>query len=896
MRLSAIAVAFIFLFASFATAAILDAPAGNYSRKITINSDYIDDNLVNFPVLVRLASDSHLASNAQPDGDDISFWGLDNATQYNHEIEHYDSSTGELFAWVKVPMVYAGVNTELWLNYGNSDCDNQENPEDVWDSDYIGVWHMTETDTVDSTVNNNDGIPIGGVSSVTGRIHNANRFDGVSGKIEVPHQPSQIIADIGSWSYWTRISTHGPPAQCFISKRDKHDVNDAWSMGIDFGFRPPDINDEITFEYSIINNGTYNWGMGYNRTAIPLDTWAYIVFVYDSGDTDRNIRMYVNGQEAEPLLVENQNQSLYPSTSSIYIGAVNNGTAGFLNGMMDEVRFSSVVRSASWFKASYRNIDTTDFTVLEGPLNIPPVLSNPIPANGSMDVPVSISSLGVTIVDPEGESFDYLIQTMPAIGMCSVSSVDDGAKSCSVAGLGHSTTYSWSVNAFDGNSWTNKTFQFTTEEEAVFTFAPSVTLFSPDSGTSTTNTLPVFSYWVSDTDNDTVNCTLYLGDSPVASAISTADGSTLNSITPPSPLAYANHNWYVLCSDGNTTDTSTTWSLTVYDDPSNGGTENDTIPGFNKTFIPPAWSAIQYEEFINSNKNLQEALKNAGGAQTLSAEFTAKTAQATSESAPLFILTTLVEHTVSGGSRLTLTVNYSGKEQLEGAVTVFSVPKLFSTNSDDIAVTSPSIQGESMTVLESDPLYSIALGQVTEGDIWEIFFDVQPRVDRETVDQNISAPTLLVHGLPEQSPLLEPICGNGVKESGEECDGSDGVPDGDYWCSFDCTLQFPEPSESYNRLDQMIETWAKSDTLLLVGAIVLIIIIIIGFILYSRKSREESDKTTDEGEVGEHKDPAPPPKPEEAEDMEQLEKPSVPILDDVDIEEEIEELTKQKKT
>ena len=43
-----------------------------YRKKITINSANVTANLVDFPVLVSLASDSDLASDAQANGDDVA--------------------------------------------------------------------------------------------------------------------------------------------------------------------------------------------------------------------------------------------------------------------------------------------------------------------------------------------------------------------------------------------------------------------------------------------------------------------------------------------------------------------------------------------------------------------------------------------------------------------------------------------------------------------------------------------------------------------------------------------------------------------------------------------------------------------------------------------------------
>ena len=62
-----------------------------------------------------------------------------------HEIEHYDSATGELWVWVKVPTLSASTDTTITMQYGNPYSSNMQDIASVWDGNYAGVWHMQET-------------------------------------------------------------------------------------------------------------------------------------------------------------------------------------------------------------------------------------------------------------------------------------------------------------------------------------------------------------------------------------------------------------------------------------------------------------------------------------------------------------------------------------------------------------------------------------------------------------------------------------------------------------------------------------------------------------------------------------------------------------------------------
>ncbi|MDO8716166.1 MAG: DUF2341 domain-containing protein, partial [Dehalococcoidales bacterium] len=120
-------------------------PAWNYRKSITIDHTKVSANLTDFPVLVSLASDADLASDAMDNGNDILFTSSDGTTELNHEIEQFDGNTGKLVAWVKVPSLSSSSDTIIYLHYGNPYSPNQQNPTGVWDSNYKAVWHFGET-------------------------------------------------------------------------------------------------------------------------------------------------------------------------------------------------------------------------------------------------------------------------------------------------------------------------------------------------------------------------------------------------------------------------------------------------------------------------------------------------------------------------------------------------------------------------------------------------------------------------------------------------------------------------------------------------------------------------------------------------------------------------------
>jgi len=151
-----------------------------YRKRITIDHTKVSGSLTDFPVLISLPSDSTLSSCALPDGHDILFTDAA-GTKLPHEIESYTSSTGALVAWVKAPSISSSDNTTLYLYYNNSEAPDQQDATHVWDSNYVGVWHLKEpagSNSNDSTLNSLTGTPAGSPGQTSGQVDGSLGFSG----------------------------------------------------------------------------------------------------------------------------------------------------------------------------------------------------------------------------------------------------------------------------------------------------------------------------------------------------------------------------------------------------------------------------------------------------------------------------------------------------------------------------------------------------------------------------------------------------------------------------------------------------------------------------------------------------------------------------------------------
>lgn len=103
-------------------------------RPLTVDRTLVAGPLTDFPLLVQLA-DTHLAANAQPDGDDLVFVAADGVTRLDYEIEAWDDAAGALTAWVRLPGLDNTTDTRFFLYLGNPAAVDQTDPVGVFGAD-----------------------------------------------------------------------------------------------------------------------------------------------------------------------------------------------------------------------------------------------------------------------------------------------------------------------------------------------------------------------------------------------------------------------------------------------------------------------------------------------------------------------------------------------------------------------------------------------------------------------------------------------------------------------------------------------------------------------------------------------------------------------------------------
>jgi len=320
----------------------------SYRSLITIDKDQVPSQLSNFPVLVVIYENDTIYDLMNDNHTGIAFYSYeDNATEYAFECESYYKGGGVVTAyfWVNVTTVYSTKNTHIWFYYSGNTVD-ASNPNGTWNSGYDMVYHMNQNsdDIQDSTSNNRDAtadIDDGSLTyEQTGQVSYCVDFGREASFI----MPEDFMGADVTLEIWLKFDdydlVHIVPLQFYKEKRIYLDYNNEGSI------------DEFQLQYNYLADTwediTFDTGSNIGTT-----NFNYFVGTYEDSSS---AKAYMNGVLKEE---DGTVGTLSEPTSSNgnRLGAYYDGTIYGFDGKIDEVRISNVVRSPSWIKASYNNMN-----------------------------------------------------------------------------------------------------------------------------------------------------------------------------------------------------------------------------------------------------------------------------------------------------------------------------------------------------------------------------------------------------------------------------------------------------------------------------------------------------------------------------------------------------------
>jgi hypothetical protein len=343
-----------------------------YRKKITIDHDLVEDDLSNFPILIKTV-DSDLASKAQDDGDDILF--IDDSSdsiKLPHEIELFDGSSGELVCWVNLNSISGSQDTDFYMYYGNSDCDSQQCPSEVWENGYVMVQHLEETSGThyDSTIYGNDGTCINGTDqNAEGFILGGDGFDGTDDWINCGNDNSFNLNYELTLEAWVNRNGDGIGNFPSIISRSGSSYNR-------YQLRYKPENDTAQF---FLGDGS-GYTIVDSDDDLELGEWYHLVATWDG----TNMYLFVDG-------IEQANVSTFTGTPITSVADLELGRyteQNYFQGLVDEVRISNIYRDSSWIITEYNNQnDPSNFLEIgpeEGGENVPPTVEITYPEEGQI--------------------------------------------------------------------------------------------------------------------------------------------------------------------------------------------------------------------------------------------------------------------------------------------------------------------------------------------------------------------------------------------------------------------------------------------------------------------------------------------------------------------------------
>jgi hypothetical protein len=329
----------------------------SYQRPITIAHSHVPgSDQINFPILIEgvysyLANVSSGGQVQSPNGYDIIFTSDSAGTQLlKWEIDSYNPATGAVTIWVKLPVVSHTVDTVFYMSYGNPSASNQQSQTSVWDSNYQGVWHLSNGTTLsasDSTSHGNNGT-IANATAIAGQIDGGASFNGSNAYVDFGGAPSLQITASMTVESWINVSGF-PGATNAVG---------VFGMGYNWGFNNTgwivylgtDGGSNHYFKWTCNNNGS-DHGTGSLVTTISSGTWHHLVGTFDGATW----KLYLDGTS-----LGSNADSTAPINNSVHVFAgalgANTGSPFFnFDGLLDELRVSNTARSADWIATEYNN-------------------------------------------------------------------------------------------------------------------------------------------------------------------------------------------------------------------------------------------------------------------------------------------------------------------------------------------------------------------------------------------------------------------------------------------------------------------------------------------------------------------------------------------------------------
>ena len=343
-----------------------------YSHRFRVSfTGYMgSETLANFPVLVKISESGirgfRYADCKKPDGADLRFADA-SGNLLASEVDTWNPA-GESLVWVKVPAL--SKNTRITAYYG-WDFAPVVDSSAVWTGNgYVGVWHLNES-AVPLKESSGSSSPFTagsypqyvdyGASGIIGKsvdfgsyTNNNYGFSRLHAADDDGHLSGFTDFTVECWTYQTKYWKAGNAGAAILSKGEGN--NRTWKV-----YQQVNADNYSVLEFADTSGSNSRASAVTSQFSAGSEKWTHQTFVRNKTDSNKWL-VYFNGVE-----VGSQNDSR-PSVGTITTplilgGGTDNaeGTSRIFPGSIDEVRISTVARSADWVKASHDTVIGSPF-------------------------------------------------------------------------------------------------------------------------------------------------------------------------------------------------------------------------------------------------------------------------------------------------------------------------------------------------------------------------------------------------------------------------------------------------------------------------------------------------------------------------------------------------------
>ncbi len=335
-----------------------------YANKFTVTfaGAPAGETLSNFPVLVKVSENNpegfSYADCRKPNGGDLRFADA-NGNLLPSEVDTWNTN-GVSLIWVKVPSLTS--STKISAYYGWKDAPPVD-PTAVWDSNYVGIWHLGESALplmessgrsygFDTSSNGQETLGTTGVAG--GCVDFSTGATAISNRLTAAGSAAQSGFDDFTVELWSKQASTTDYTPYFLTKVDSRQY--AYLFHQQRGSSPYDV-------FRISTNGTDSASISGSAMVPEMDEWNYHAIARDT--TDKKVYCFMNGSPAPEggvALPSGYDATMWQSTSLLYLGNAQTTANRYgFPGKIDELRISNVARSAAWVQATHDTVTSASF-------------------------------------------------------------------------------------------------------------------------------------------------------------------------------------------------------------------------------------------------------------------------------------------------------------------------------------------------------------------------------------------------------------------------------------------------------------------------------------------------------------------------------------------------------